>query len=509
MNTEMAPSNDPREKLKQLREMASSMNALYVEDETDIREIVGEGFLKRIFREVLIATNGREGLEVFARYSPDIVISDIRMPEMDGLEMTKRIHEKDADVPVIITTAFGEQEFFLESIEAGVDQYLIKPINEKALIGALFKVVSALTDHRRSIELAKIEQQRLINKNVEDAMTGLSDSLIAPLAIYKKNELFYINEALRMILPSKVLEKLEKKEAGLECAFVKKKGYEDSLETLYENPELPAKVMIRGEKSHSIFLLYLRSMPDVPLEDEMRMVVFYDITAHEKQRLMIEYQKNKIANYNEMLEDMLVAKFFHRSTQEEKPIAAPQDDKPLETKSYAVEAILSEDEREILRRSHKVKSTAAEYVKELDQSTFEEIMVLGEIERDMSDGLEDFISELGKSQLDALAHSLHEYAGSLKLLIEFQDLSNALYSLCSFFQGLGEDEVINENTKIIIFLQNILADLSEWRNRIFVVQDAKDIHYLDSSLFSSCIQMQLQLSSQSVDDSEENDLELF
>ncbi len=109
------------------------ISILYVEDEPDLRERI-RIVLEMHFERVHACANGREGLEVFTRELPDIVVSDIMMPVLDGLEMTKAMRDSAPDTPVILTTAFTETGYLLKAIELGVAAYFRKPIDCRQLV---------------------------------------------------------------------------------------------------------------------------------------------------------------------------------------------------------------------------------------------------------------------------------------------------------------------------------------------------------------------------------------
>jgi YesN/AraC family two-component response regulator len=89
-----------------------------VEDDEDIREQLML-FLKRRVGVLHVAADGREGLQVFEAQKPDIVVTDIQMPVMSGLQMAGKIKALSPSTPVIVTTAFNEAKFFLEAIDIG------------------------------------------------------------------------------------------------------------------------------------------------------------------------------------------------------------------------------------------------------------------------------------------------------------------------------------------------------------------------------------------------------
>lgn len=118
------------------RDYLKHLRLLYVEDESETREEMGY-FLKRMVGELFTAQNGAEGLAVFKRHSPDLIVSDILMPGMDGLSMTAAIRQIAPDIPVIVTTAFERTDYLLQSIEVGIDRYVVKPVNMEKLTEAL------------------------------------------------------------------------------------------------------------------------------------------------------------------------------------------------------------------------------------------------------------------------------------------------------------------------------------------------------------------------------------
>jgi diguanylate cyclase (GGDEF)-like protein/PAS domain S-box-containing protein len=136
-----------------------ALSVLYVEDEEAIREEM-DVFLQRRLKKVYTAVNGRAGLDAFAKYHPDLVISDIRMPVMDGLAMVERIRAVNLKIPVIITTAFEESSYFQKSIDLGVDKYVVKPIKFDILDNALQKCARLIRSEAALIEVN--ERYRLL-----------------------------------------------------------------------------------------------------------------------------------------------------------------------------------------------------------------------------------------------------------------------------------------------------------------------------------------------------------
>lgn len=135
---------------------------LYVEDDEQVREQLAN-FLRRRVGTFYVAANGAEGLDLYRAHRPDIVVSDILMPEMNGLEMAEKIKALDPHVPIILTTAFNETEYFLKAIQIGIDNYALKPVDADLLGKALSKSAQMLYQKR---ELAV--QNQLMQKVLKD-----------------------------------------------------------------------------------------------------------------------------------------------------------------------------------------------------------------------------------------------------------------------------------------------------------------------------------------------------
>lgn len=118
--------------------MIEFIKVLYVEDEPMISEQI-KMILEDEVDEVFVANNGAEGLELFKKHKDDIdlVITDIQMPKLNGIEMIKEIKKIVPNKPIIITTAFTESEYLVEAIKLGVEKFLQKPIDLHELIDAM------------------------------------------------------------------------------------------------------------------------------------------------------------------------------------------------------------------------------------------------------------------------------------------------------------------------------------------------------------------------------------
>jgi len=144
-----------------------AISILYVEDEQVTRSAVAR-MLKRRVLTVYEAENGREGLDLYKQYRPDIVISDIRMPVLDGMEMSKEIKSLDKNSKIILTTAHSDASILLNSIEVGIDKYIMKPLDMASLFSSVERCAENILLEK------KIQQQ---DKEKDELIAKLQDAL--------------------------------------------------------------------------------------------------------------------------------------------------------------------------------------------------------------------------------------------------------------------------------------------------------------------------------------------
>jgi DNA-binding response OmpR family regulator len=121
---------------QELANQLSNFTLLYAEDEEGIRNNIAEIF-EDLFKEVYLAQNGQEALMLFEQHKPDLIITDIKMPKLDGLEFIEQIRQINSKVRVIILSAYTDLEYMLKATELHLVKYIIKPLNEEKLIEAL------------------------------------------------------------------------------------------------------------------------------------------------------------------------------------------------------------------------------------------------------------------------------------------------------------------------------------------------------------------------------------
>ena len=130
-------------------------NILLVEDEPIIRKNISM-MLKYFFKKVYVAKDGFEGLDEYEKHLPDIVMTDLKMPNMNGFELLEELKKRSSNAYTIVVSAHTDQELLLQAINDGVDRYLIKPLTEDTLFTAFLAYLDKVEEETPSIiELSK------------------------------------------------------------------------------------------------------------------------------------------------------------------------------------------------------------------------------------------------------------------------------------------------------------------------------------------------------------------
>ena len=142
-----------------------NLKILYIDDEDSIRENAVE-YLNFNCDNVYEADNGLNGLEAYEKFQPDIIISDIKMPKLNGIDMVKKIRQKDKKTKIILATAFLETAYLLEAIELGLVKYLIKPITANKLLPVIKSCIEDIVEDKSIFYLNNEFSFDILNKTL-------------------------------------------------------------------------------------------------------------------------------------------------------------------------------------------------------------------------------------------------------------------------------------------------------------------------------------------------------
>ena len=229
---------------------------MYVEDDDSIRGSLST-ILKKIFGEVIICNDGNDGVNQFKYYTQErkatihTIISDINMPNMNGIDMVKEIRKLDEEVPVIFTTAHGESNYLMDAIKLRIAYYALKPINTTELLQNVSKF--CMIEHNKLL-VEKKEREISQYMDIMNEITSIFrvdndeniievNKQLLDLSEYEKDEL--IGQPIQKILHSDSLAV----------------GYSDILKNIKENKPYKGKIKFNS-KTGNPFYLNLTVMPD-------------------------------------------------------------------------------------------------------------------------------------------------------------------------------------------------------------------------------------------------------
>jgi len=288
---------------------------LYVEDEEGVRKQLSR-FLKQFSSELFVAVDGKEGLELYKKYKPDIVLSDIKMPNMNGIEMVKAIKQIDPKQHVIFTTAHNESGYFIDSIEIHVDGYVLKPIN-------LEKLETKLNTIKEQINIKKqlATQQKLIYEIIQ-----LQDNIL--FVLDKDRKIIFSNQKFLDVFSVKSIDDFNAKNLKISDFFVQCNGFfypsenEDWLESIKNTQDKTKKVVSILDKQGKprSFLVSIRHIKDTTLT----IVILTEVTSLTLEKRVFEHKAytDRLTNiHNRAYFDMEADKEMARSKRENTPLS--------------------------------------------------------------------------------------------------------------------------------------------------------------------------------------------
>jgi signal transduction histidine kinase len=203
----------------------SQFTILVVDDEVDIREVL-EIALMDMGHQVLLAPDGKKALELFEDQHPSIVITDIKMPVMGGIELLKQVKRRSPDTQVIMITGHGDMDLTIDSLKFGATDFITKPVNVDILELAVTKAVDQLiaqqklVEYTQKLELLVLEKSKLtdhlsslglmlgtVSHNIKGLLTNLDGGLFIARSGLKKKNFDDVSEGLDLL--SQAVEKIK------------------------------------------------------------------------------------------------------------------------------------------------------------------------------------------------------------------------------------------------------------------------------------------------------------
>jgi two-component system chemotaxis response regulator CheY len=370
---------------------------------------------------------------------------------MDGIEATEEIRKIDKNVMIIALSTLSDDKHRIQMLKAGAEDYITKPINEE-----LFKA--------RMNNYISIVEFRRTKARMNGAVNLFSKE------VYHKKTAFIIKD-----------------EADLA-------EFWDSQMPLSENDNLCDTV--RAIYNTGLHLLRTNREFQI-IAEENDDTSFFSLVG--LRNFAAQDVRDTFAKENPLAS--LVIKSDEISISLPKQLTLSQI---VEKEKIS----LDESDKQILRMTHTEKISAKAFAAELEPDIMDKLERLEANEETLDALVYEFETKTEMDILAKIAEEIGVYATEIDALYEFKNLSYALLSLATFLKNIDNNAEDRKKQKLAIIIRSIVDDLTNWRKTVFVTQSTEDIHYLDSSLLSSCLQVELIFKDAALEESDD-DLELF
>jgi DNA-binding response OmpR family regulator len=184
--------------------MKKKLTILYIDDNSTIRKKAVE-YLSRRYQSVLEAKDGQEAWDIYKDMHPDIIFTDIKMPNLNGLELINLIRKENKTIPIIIISAFIETTYLLSAVELQLIKYMVKPVTSEKMKEALTLAEEALQEHKKEniFRLCEHTTYDIFNKKViinnEEIKLSHNEMTLLELLIENNHRVVHYEEIERAI----------------------------------------------------------------------------------------------------------------------------------------------------------------------------------------------------------------------------------------------------------------------------------------------------------------------
>lgn len=174
-------------------EKIKDISILLVEDEIELRDEIEE-YLGIFFQRIYVAKDTKEAFDVYEHKNPDIIITDVNLPQESGLELVSKIRENNKNIKIIILSAHSDQDKLLKAVKLQLETYLIKPVNMEDLKKILLEIVDSVRKTQKRVYATEriywdCKTNTLWDAN-EMVKLGTKENLLLKLLFSKPNQIF-------------------------------------------------------------------------------------------------------------------------------------------------------------------------------------------------------------------------------------------------------------------------------------------------------------------------------
>lgn len=479
----------------------NDLKLLIVDDVEDNRMILNAICRKMEGFEIKEASDGIEAVEAVDAWRPHIVLMDVMMPRMDGFEASKIIKSRYPETIIMVVTAVIDPHMEENMAMIGVGAYIHKPI-DKELIRFKLKNFGDLIRSKEG-RYKKLSAKEALNPFCKD--------------IRHFKTIFDISDADSMMDFGMWILALCENKIAAACQRV-----DSTIEFLYE-------LMRHGTRNdNTMSIIVEENFEELFVTMKFDEIIYPNLKVS---ALIDEMGDDCILHDNiacirvhvadektiSPIPVPVVSKIPEASVPKPQTVLEPEPKIEAVKETVPVEAareirVIETQEKEMLRQSFVHKTAAIDYVRDIGGDVLDEIRDLESLDEEWREKLHIFEAEPTIDNLRDFADGvLGIYVRGINNLFEFTALAYALSSLGAFLKE-NADAVIQDAAKVktlVMLLEYLGSDLASWREHIFSLQDTADIHYLDSSFFSSCMQIEGIVGNKELAVEDDNDMEFF
>ncbi len=481
-----------------------NLRLLIVDDIEDNRLVLNAICRKMEGFDLKEAVDGVDAITVCETWHPHIILMDVMMPNLDGFEASKVIKARFPETVIIVVTAVIDPQMEANLAAIGIAAYIHKPI-DKELIRYKLQSFGAFLRSKDGVH-TKLSAKEALNPFCPD--------------VRHFKTIFDINDAEGMMdFGVWVLSRCEEHRSGTSSKV------DPMIELFYElmrqgiREEEQVSIIIE-ESFEEIFVTMKLANPIVLKPKAQELADDLQSNCIIRQNLACVRLHNKGAAST--VKPLSRAKVIEKISEPKKeaallepltiaepiiavaPVVEPAAEKEVRT--------IDEKEQGLLRQSFVEKTNAVDYVREIGGDVLDEIRDLEGLDEEWIEKLHILESEPSHENIRQFADGvLGVYVRAMNNLFEFTALAYALSSLGTFMKEHADD-IIADSSKLkmlVMLTEHLGSDLTSWREHIFSLQDAADIHYLDSSFFSSCMQIEQIVGNKEIETDDDNDMEFF
>lgn len=278
------------------KEILENVSVLYVEDEKDVREFTSK-LLSSLVKKVYAAENGLDGLEQFKENKDciDLIVSDINMPKMDGLEMCALIKEINKEIPIVITSAHNDPSFLKKAINVGVSTYAMKPIDLYQLVESMIKAIEPIY-LKKKLENLNISLETRVDNEIQK-IKSILDAQDNIVLLSNSTSIKNVNKRFLEFFQVSTIEEFSKLSDNIfdhfidEYGFISKKTLEGQncyYEYIKNLKEVNRVVKIQNSKDEiKVFTINVDNYDD---KNDFYVISLTDITQLKEKSNLLEYQ---------------------------------------------------------------------------------------------------------------------------------------------------------------------------------------------------------------------------